>query len=101
MDIQFELNGVRFVWDADKARANKAAHDGISFEQAAQAFFDPFLRLVEATRKGEQRHAVIGMTFDYRLLFVVHAEIEDDFIRIISARGATRGERRFYETAED
>ena len=43
MDIEYELRGVRFRWNEDKAKLNTEKH-GISFEQAAQVFFDPFLR---------------------------------------------------------
>jgi uncharacterized DUF497 family protein len=41
MDIHYELNGVRFVWNVDKAASNVRKHDGIRFEQAATVFFDP------------------------------------------------------------
>ena len=41
MDVEYELRGIRFRWDQDKATGNIAKH-GISFEQAAQIFFDPF-----------------------------------------------------------
>lgn len=60
MDVRFELNGVAFVWDEVKARRNIAAHDGITFEHAAEVFFDPFLRVVDASRNDEARDAVIG-----------------------------------------
>lgn len=43
MDIEFELRGIRFRWNAEKARRNIEKH-GVSFEQAAQVFFDPFIR---------------------------------------------------------
>ena len=59
MDARFDLNGVAFVWDAAKALRNQHKH-GVSFEQAAEAFFDPFLRLVDADRNQEPRDAVIG-----------------------------------------
>lgn len=42
MDIRHELNGMVFVWNAKKAASNPGKHDGITFEQAATAFFDPF-----------------------------------------------------------
>lgn len=45
----------------------------------------------------EARDALIGLDREARLLFVVHLEIKEDHIRIISARGATRQERREYE----
>jgi uncharacterized DUF497 family protein len=72
MDIEFELQGVRFVANREKARRNPAKHQGVTFEQAAQAFFDPFLRVVDADRNEEARDAVIGMDASSRLLFVVH-----------------------------
>ena len=39
MDSRFELHGIGFVWDDDKARRNAAKH-GVRFEQAAEAFFE-------------------------------------------------------------
>ncbi len=97
MDIRFELNGLTFVWNAKKAGANPGKHDGISFEQAATVFFDPFFRLVEAVRNDEARDAIIGYDAAGGLLFVVHVVIENEHIRIISARRATQQERRNYE----
>jgi uncharacterized DUF497 family protein len=97
MDICFGLNGVTFVWDSRKARKNLDRHDGIRFEQAAEAFFDPFFRMVEADRNDEARDAVIGYDTQGRLLFVVHVEIEGELIRIISARKATPEDRDRYD----
>ncbi len=94
----YTLNGIAFVWDQDKATKNTAKHDGVSFEQATQTFFDPFLRIMDASRHNETREAVIGMDKQWHLLFVVHLLIEEnDIVRIISARKATRTEREFYE----
>jgi uncharacterized protein len=61
MELQFELNGMTFVWDSRKAAANPGKHDGITFEQAATVFFDPFFRLADAGRNDEVRNAVIGI----------------------------------------
>ncbi len=97
MDIRYELNGTTFVWNAKKANANPGKHDGITFEQAAAVFFDPFFRLVEASRNEEARDAVIGYDALSRLLFVVHVIVEDETIRIISARKATNEERNHYD----
>jgi uncharacterized DUF497 family protein len=58
---------------------------------------DPFVHLVDATPEDEARDAALGLTEDWTLLFVVHAVGENDIIRIISARRATRAERRLYE----
>lgn len=98
MDIEYQHNGICFVWDENKADKNKTKHDGITFEQAADAFFDPFLKVVDASQNNEERDAVIGMDARWNVLFVVHIQIEDDEIRIISARKATKTEREDYET---
>ena len=96
MDVRFVLHGITFIWDPDKAVAHRRKH-GIPFAQAAGAFFDPFLKGVDASRHEEARDAIIGMDTRWNLLFVVHLELEDDAIRLISARKATRRERAYYE----
>ena len=96
MDKTYELNGISFVWDTNKAQKN-LHHHGVTFEQAAEAFFDPFLRIVDASPDMEIRDAVIGMDMHWSLLFVVHIFIEDEQVRIISARKTTRNERLVYE----
>lgn len=97
MDENFVLQGIAFVWDREKAEENRRRHDGIIFEQAAEAFFDPFLKVVDASRNNEERDAIIGMDIRWNLLFVVHIELDDEAIRIISARHATRQEQTYYE----
>ena len=97
MDIEFDLYGIRFVANGKKSFKNPQKHEDVTFEVAAQVFFDPFLRVVDASHSTESREAIIGMDEASRLLFVVHVELEQDRIRIISARKATRDERRFYE----
>lgn len=97
MDIHYEKNGVAFVWNDQKALANANKHDGITFEQATEAFFDPFFRLVDAERNHESRDAVLGYDESGNLLFVVHIEMEGRFIRLISARNATLTERNYYD----
>jgi uncharacterized DUF497 family protein len=97
MDKQFILNGITFIWNEDKAKQNPFKHREITFEQAVEAFFDPFLVVVDASRNDEARDAIIGMDKQNYLLFVVHIQQENDQIRIISARKATRQERITYE----
>ena len=53
MDTHFVLQGITFIWDENKARENPRYHDGVTFEQAAEAFFDPFLKVVDASRNEE------------------------------------------------
>jgi uncharacterized protein len=55
MDTRFVLQGITFIWDEHKAQENPRRHDGITFEQAAEAFFDPFLKVVDASRSEEAR----------------------------------------------
>jgi uncharacterized protein len=97
MNLYFVLNSITFIWDDEKARINPINHDGITFQQAAEAFFDPFLVVVDASRNEEARDAVIGLDSRWNLLYVVHIEREENVIRIISARKATRQERTEYE----
>ena len=98
MRVSYRLHGVQFEWDQDKAKTNRAKHD-VNFEQACEVFFDPFLRVVDATDQGEARDATIGYTDASRLLFVVHVIRHEESIRIISARQATSQERKRYEDA--
>jgi uncharacterized protein len=97
MNVYFVLNGITFVWDDEKARNNPTKYNGITFQQSAEAFFDPFLIVVDASRNEEARDAVIGLDARWNLLYVVHIEREENIIRIISARKATRQERVEYE----
>ena len=99
MDLLFLYGGQRFVWDLEKASINLDKH-GIAFEKACQVFFDPFVRLEDASDRGEPRSAAIGLTEDWSMLFVVHMWREGDSIRIVSARLATAQERRSYEDSE-
>jgi uncharacterized DUF497 family protein len=96
VDRRVEFQGVAFIWSTEKADRNLRQH-GISFDEATEAFFDPFVKVVDATRKSEPRDAVLGMARHFRLLFVVHVEAEDEAFRIISARKATPEEWKLNE----
>ena len=97
-DIVYELNGVPFVWDRRKARENARLHDGVTFERAVEVFFDPFLRIADASRNDEHRHKVIGYDASNRMLVVIHVECKNEAIRIISAWPATPVEREIYDS---
>jgi len=86
---------VQFAWNARKARSNLAKH-GVSFEEAATAFEDKLGAYYPDTLH-DRRFILIGYSAKHRLLYVVHAEVEDDTIRIISARKATKHEKAHYE----
>jgi len=86
---------VRFTWDPRKAAVNLRKH-GVSFDEAASVFADPLALAVEdAVDPG--RALLIGLSDRRRLVLSVYTEVDDDTIRIISARRATSHERRHYE----
>ena len=96
MRVRYSLQEIHFEWDARKAAANRRKHD-VEFEEACEAFFDPFLRIVDAGEvRGEARQAIFGLRPNWQLLRVAFAERGAVF-RIISARRATRAERKSYE----
>ena len=86
-----------FEWDAHKARANLAKH-GVSFEEAATVFADPLsLNIPDpAHSQAEDRFITLGESHRRKLLVVVHTERGDN-LRVISARRASRRERKAYE----
>lgn len=93
---------MEFEWDEQKNRANITKH-GIDFEQAKALFDDPYLvsRVDERFEYGEVREVSIGqmplVTQGQTLIvLVVHTE-RNGITRIISARKATKQERRLYE----
>ncbi len=94
--IRFAYRGVQFERDPYKAASNLAKHE-VGFESACEVFLDPFRRVVEAAFPDEVRDAAIGYTESQQLLTVVHLSIHEEVIRIISARRASKEERRLYE----
>jgi uncharacterized protein len=90
-----------FEWDEAKNRANQIKHH-VSFELAIEVFNDPLHRSQpERIVDGEHRWQTIGLVGGIVLLIVAHTyrdegEVED--VRIISARKATKKERRDYES---
>jgi uncharacterized protein len=88
---------VKFEWDAQKAALNLQRH-GVSFAEAAAVFGDPLAGTVPdpVHSTDEARFVTIGMTPTQRLVVVVHTDREDR-IRIISARPATRAEKKMHE----
>lgn len=96
MNTRYQLHGITFEWDIAKAVANLHKHR-ILFESACEVFHDPFVCVVEAGEAEEEsRDAAIGMTQNWRLLYVVYT-MRSDTIRIVSARMAVKSERRIYE----
>jgi uncharacterized DUF497 family protein len=92
---------LQFEWDEDKARKNLKKH-GISFEEARSVFGDPLALTIPDPlhSEGEDRFVTLGESHRRRLLVVVFTE-RGDKIRIISARAATRRERKDYEEGSE
>jgi len=88
---------LRFEWDSKKALANKRKHR-VTFEEASSIFDDPLSITIHdpAHSIGEDRFVTVGTSATGSLIVVVHTE-RGDTIRIISARSATRNEKRQYE----
>jgi len=99
------MNGaeLEIAWDPAKAKANLVKL-GVSFSQAATVLADPLaLTVFDATHgRGEERWFTLGASADGRLLAVAHTfrqtGSQTAVVRIISARMASRRERRQYET---
>lgn len=85
-----------FEWDAAKARANLKKH-GISFEEASTIFGDPCaITISSSAGSAEERFVTIGRAATGAYIIVVIHTDRNDRIRIISARPASRAERRQY-----
>jgi uncharacterized DUF497 family protein len=87
----------RFSWDPQKAESNWAKH-GVTFEEAVSVFADPFGHIFDdaAHSEREQRELIVGHSKLRRLILVSFSEGEEA-VRIVSARKATRAERKDYE----
>ena len=88
---------LRFEWDPEKAEANLAKHD-VSFEEAVTVFADPLARIFPDDEHSidEFREIIIGHSAGRHLILVSFNDTEER-VRIISARKATRTERKDYE----
>jgi uncharacterized DUF497 family protein len=89
---------LRFEWDKRKAVTNLSKHK-VSFAEAQTVFYDPLACIFddEWHSTDEPREIIIGHSNSNRLLLVCFTEREPGLVRIISARRATRRERRDYE----
>jgi hypothetical protein len=87
---------MQFEWDPRKEAANRRKH-GIGFREAATVFGDPLATTFSDIdhSESEQRFLTVGTSLRRRLLVVAHTDAQT--VRIVSARVATRHERKFYE----
>ena len=86
------------VWDPKKEKINISKHK-VSFEEAKTVFYDPNAKVIYDPDHSieEERFIILGLSKQLRLLVVCHCHKEnDDIIRIISARKATKPEAAQY-----
>lgn len=91
------MSGIAFEWDRQKDSANQWKH-GVSFAEASTVFGDPLSIAISDPNPAvdEERLVIVGMSSQRTLLVVVHT-IRHERIRLISARPATKHEKRNYE----
>jgi uncharacterized DUF497 family protein len=93
---------IDIVWDAAKAQSNLTKH-AVSFAQAATVLLDPLAVTVfdAAHSQFEERWFTLGLSQEVKLLAIAHTYQAQDArtakVRVISARQATRNERKQYE----
>lgn len=94
------MSELRFEWDERKARSNEQKH-GVSFDEAETVFYDENARLLYDSENSleEDRYLLLGLSDSLRLLLVCHLYQEnEEVIRIISARKATKRESQQYQS---
>lgn len=89
---------MRFEWDPVKAELNLAKH-GVAFDEALSAFADPLAAILDDEHHAvrENRQILVGFSAIGRLLVVSFVERRDNHLRLISARLATRREKKNHE----
>ena len=92
------MKEIQFIWDQNKNISNQKKHN-ISFEEAKTVFYDDNAKLIHDPEHSEteDRFILLGLSSHLRLLIIVHIYKEqDEIIRIISARKATKKESTYY-----
>ena len=89
---------MKFIWDENKNKDNIRDHK-VSFKEAVTVFYDPNGRIIHDPDHSdeEDRFIIMGISKLLKLLVVCHCYREnDEIIRIISARKATKSEKMEY-----
>lgn len=91
---------MQFEWGIEKAETNRKKHK-VDFSEAETVFGDPLAKIFDDETHSfeEKREIIVGHSVQNRLLLVCFTEIENDTVRIISARLTTSQERKDYENA--
>ena len=93
---------LQFEWDQEKSGSNLSKHK-VGFDEASTVFVDPLAKIFydQDHSTDEIREIIVGHSVLGRLLLVSFTERGRDLVRIISARAATRKERKGYEENQD
>jgi uncharacterized DUF497 family protein len=89
---------IKFEWDSNKDKSNQNKH-GVSFDEARTVFLDDYaIQFYDNEHsENEDRFLMLGMSVKERILLICHCTKESDsIIRIISARKATKKEKKLY-----
>ena len=92
------MNHIKFEWDENKHKSNIKTHK-VSFDEAKSIFYDENARLIADPEHSEfeDRFILLGMSSQLRILVVSHTyRKNDEIIRLISARKATKNETKYY-----
>ena len=92
------MSEITFSWDDRKDRENQRKH-GVSFEEATTAFADENARVKHDPdhSQDEDRFVLLGFSAKLRMIVVAHAHRKEETeVRLVSARKATRKERKQY-----
>ncbi|MFH0920641.1 MAG: BrnT family toxin [Fibrobacterota bacterium] len=91
------MTELEFSWNSKKADINLKKHK-VSFDEAVTVFYDEFAtEFYDNTHSDdEDRFLLLGHSSQLRILIVCHCTRNDNIIRIISARKATKNESKYY-----
>lgn len=88
---------MKFEWDEAKRESNLKKH-GVDFADAVGVFYDDWaMTRHDPDHHNEQRLLTLGTGFNDRVLLVVNVRRDEDVVRIVSARKATKKEKKYYE----
>ncbi len=92
-------SAVRVVWDESKNRTNRKKH-GVSFEEASALFHrgDDYLEIFDDAHSDEEDRFIAIGPIKKGLVLVVYTERDEDAVRLISARWATKREADLYRS---
>ncbi len=92
---------MRFAWDPAKDKSNRAKH-GVSFDQASELFKSgvEYLEIYDEEHSDEEDRFIAIGPIKRGVIVIAYTERDDDVLRIVSARMATKRERQRYERFE-